>query len=91
VYFGYVYGKVHDDDAIKDMFDSLDVDHKGEICYRELLMAYADMKINSRQERLYRAFHHMQKHEPNKDRITIDDILDIVKGMKSVSPPYFSC
>eukprot|EP00954_Amorphochlora_amoebiformis_P007022 546698-Amorphochlora_amoeboformis.AAC.1 len=49
-------------------------------------MAYADMKISSRQERLYRAFHHMQKHEPNKDRITVDDILDIVKGMTNYDP-----
>lgn len=55
---------------------------QGEINYQELLMAYADMKISSRQERLYRAFHHMQKHEPNKDRITVEDILDIVKGYK---------
>jgi len=73
---------VHDDKTIKEWFNHIDIDHKGEINYQELLMAYADMKISSRQERLYRAFHHMQRHEPNKDRITVDDILDIVKSAK---------
>eukprot|EP00471_Norrisiella_sphaerica_P005898 CAMPEP_0184482380 /NCGR_PEP_ID=MMETSP0113_2-20130426/3945_1 /TAXON_ID=91329 /ORGANISM="Norrisiella sphaerica, Strain BC52" /LENGTH=527 /DNA_ID=CAMNT_0026862075 /DNA_START=29 /DNA_END=1609 /DNA_ORIENTATION=+ len=73
---------VHDDHVIEQWFNQIDVDHSGEINYQELLMAYADMKISTRQERLYRAFHHMQKHEPNKDRITVDDILDIVKSLK---------
>mmetsp|Transcript_37944 Transcript_37944/g.73490 ORF Transcript_37944/g.73490 Transcript_37944/m.73490 type:complete len:121 (+) Transcript_37944:1481-1843(+) len=63
------------------MFESIDVDHTGEINYQELLMAYADMKVSARQERLYRAFHHMQRHQPNKDRITVEDIIDIVKSM----------
>jgi len=71
----------HDDEAIKRMFESIDVDHTGEINYQELLMAYADMKVSARQERLYRAFHHMQRHQPNKDRITVEDIIDIVKSM----------
>jgi len=51
-------------------------------------MAYADMKVSARQERLYRAFHHMQRHQPNKDRITVEDIIDIVKSMHQFEIPY---
>ncbi len=63
------------------LFKGVDLAHDEFVSYRELLAAYTDSKISARQERLYKAFHNMQHHHPERDEITLDDIMDLLKEM----------